>query len=97
MFYASASPVLVDCSSEVNASRQRAIPVLFNAEVGLILEPALEFLKQAHPLVRPNDILFDGGIDLRLHPLFQVAPVVLGQGQHFSDRIAGIPSSMLKP
>src|SRR5947199_7213899 len=80
---------LVDCSSEVNALRQRAIPVLFNAEVGLILEPALELLEQAHPLVRANDILFDGRVDLRLHPLLQVAPVVLRHGQHLADGVAG--------
>src|SRR3954447_16390605 len=80
---------LVDCSSEVNASSQRAIPVLFNAEVGLILEPALEFLQQAHPLIRAEDILFDGRVDLRLHPLFQVAPVVLRHGQNLADRVPG--------
>src|SRR5436305_3848952 len=78
---------LVDCSSEVNASSQRAIPVLFNVEVGLILEPALELLEQAHPLVRADNILFNCGVDLRLHPLLQVAPIVLRHGQHLADRV----------
>src|SRR5947208_3046489 len=87
MFYAFASPVLVDCSSEVNASLKRAIPVLFNAEVGVILEPALELLEQAHPLVRAENVLFDGGIDQRrLELRFLVEPMNGNDREKLSQR-----------
>src|SRR3954452_9498735 len=60
---------LVDCSSEVDASSQRALALLFNPELGLIPARSLELLEQPHPLVRADDILFDRGVELRLQQL----------------------------
>src|SRR5579872_209637 len=75
------SPVFM----ESTASRRS----LFETEVGLVFEAALEILKQAHAFVRLQDVGFDRAVDLRLHALFEVAPVVLRHRQHFADAVSG--------
>src|SRR5947209_2558937 len=88
---ASVLRMMLSCYFELSASRNigRHTAISINAEVGLVFESTLELLQQAHPFGRLQDVGLDGRVDLRLHPLLEVAPVVLRHGQHLADGLAG--------